>query len=172
MRSQPREAFAGVGVNGFTYAWNHEQPRSHFVSLSWSREVETKAACQEHTLESWSGPTTTTIAYINDRRSIKQAVVDGNDCTPFPFSSLVIYTRYSWSSFLRLLITRLCLRTRKLPGVYPLNSSTTTDTPSREVPREIPPREEEKEREGNDSNAVEYRIRKVENQVSGMVGKG
>lgn len=32
------EAFDGVGVNGFTYAWNHEQPRNHFVSLSRGRE--------------------------------------------------------------------------------------------------------------------------------------
>lgn len=36
MRSQFERG--GVGVNGFTYAWNHEQPRNHFVSLSWSRE--------------------------------------------------------------------------------------------------------------------------------------
>lgn len=64
-----------------------------------------------------------------------------------------LFIRGSCSSFLEPLITRFCLRTRKL-RVYPLNSSTTTDIPWRGLGnRGIPPRqgkrgrEEEKERE-------------------------
>lgn len=79
-----------------------------------------------------------------------------------------LFIRDSCSSFLQPLITRFsAFETRKL-RVYPLNSSTTTDIPSRGPDTEGFSREGELEREENESRRRDCRgpviVRKVEDK--------